>query len=131
MSLRFTLRNVSMRRVAFSIERHYLSTPLRTPQLQRRNVSQAVGTGRGNPEIAEVLPEVKETNVDQNKLADGTATVNVVSNPSGAFPQASYPGGNDWSRSYHGLSTQPFEKDVADVLQAPIDSLDIEVKPGA
>jgi len=36
----------------------------------------------------------------------------------------------DWSRSYHGLSTQAFSKDVADILLAPIDPLDIEVKPG-
>jgi len=35
----------------------------------------------------------------------------------------------DWSRSYHGLSTQPFPHEVADMLQAAIDPLDIEVKP--
>lgn len=36
----------------------------------------------------------------------------------------------DWSRSYHGLSTQPFSQEVADVLQASINPLDIEMKPG-
>ncbi|KAI0254803.1 mitochondrial genome maintenance MGM101 [Lactifluus subvellereus] len=35
----------------------------------------------------------------------------------------------DWSRSYHGLSTQPFPPEVAEILQAAIDPLDIEVKP--
>jgi Mitochondrial genome maintenance MGM101 len=36
----------------------------------------------------------------------------------------------DWSKSYHGLSTEPFGRDVADVLLAPIDPRDIEIKPG-
>ncbi|EIM85646.1 mitochondrial genome maintenance MGM101 [Stereum hirsutum FP-91666 SS1] len=35
----------------------------------------------------------------------------------------------DWSRSYHGLSVQPFEEKVADVLLAPVDPLDVEMKP--
>jgi hypothetical protein len=38
---------------------------------------------------------------------------------------------NDWSRSYHGLSSQPFPKEVADILLAPVDPLDVEMKPGA
>jgi hypothetical protein len=40
-------------------------------------------------------------------------------------------GQTDWSRSYHGLSTQPFPKEVADVLLEPIDTHDVEIKPGA
>ena len=36
----------------------------------------------------------------------------------------------DWSRSYHGLSTQPFPKEVTDILLAPIDMKDVEIKPG-
>jgi len=39
-------------------------------------------------------------------------------------------GTTDWSRSYAGLSTQPFPSEVAEILQAPIDPMDIEVKPG-
>ncbi|KAI0660704.1 mitochondrial genome maintenance MGM101, partial [Cubamyces menziesii] len=35
----------------------------------------------------------------------------------------------DWSRSYFGLSTQPFPKEVAEVLMTPIDPLDVEIKP--
>jgi Mitochondrial genome maintenance MGM101 len=37
---------------------------------------------------------------------------------------------NDWSKSYHGLALVAFPKDVAESLQAPIDPLDIEMKPG-
>lgn len=35
----------------------------------------------------------------------------------------------DWSRSFHGLSTQPFSKEAADILLQPIPADDIEVKP--
>lgn len=35
----------------------------------------------------------------------------------------------DWSSSYHGLGTSAFGPDVAAVLQAPISTDDIEVKP--
>ncbi|KAG8860525.1 hypothetical protein FRB96_003779 [Tulasnella sp. 330] len=36
---------------------------------------------------------------------------------------------NDWSKSYHGLSTQPFSSECAEILQAPVDPNDIEMKP--
>jgi len=35
----------------------------------------------------------------------------------------------DWTRSFHGLSSQPFGKEAADVLLAPIPFDDVEVKP--
>jgi Mitochondrial genome maintenance MGM101 len=35
----------------------------------------------------------------------------------------------DWTRSYHGISAEPFPKDAADVLLAPVDSNDVEIKP--
>lgn len=36
----------------------------------------------------------------------------------------------DWSKSFHGLSVEPFKKETADVLLAPLDPEDVEVKPG-
>jgi hypothetical protein len=39
-------------------------------------------------------------------------------------------GATDWSKSYFGLSSQPFAKDIADVLMSPLESQDVEVKPG-
>ena len=39
-------------------------------------------------------------------------------------------GTTDWSKSYSGLSTQPFSKEIATVLMAPLDPLDVEIKPG-
>lgn len=35
----------------------------------------------------------------------------------------------DWTRSFHGLSSQPFSKEAADVLLAPVPFDDVEVKP--
>ncbi|KAK2624721.1 hypothetical protein QTJ16_005914 [Diplocarpon rosae] len=35
----------------------------------------------------------------------------------------------DWTKSFHGLSSQPFSKEAADVLMAPIPADDVEVKP--
>jgi len=35
----------------------------------------------------------------------------------------------DWSKSYYGLSTEAFAKEVAEVLLAPIDPEDVEMKP--
>lgn len=47
-------------------------------------------------------------------------------------PQAiqSGSGAHDWSRSYHGLSSEPFKKEVADILLAPVEPGDVEIKPG-
>jgi hypothetical protein len=39
------------------------------------------------------------------------------------------PSGVDWSSSFKGLSIEPFSKEAADVLQAPLDKNDIEIKP--
>ncbi|KAG6861978.1 hypothetical protein C0995_009162 [Termitomyces sp. Mi166 len=38
-------------------------------------------------------------------------------------------GATDWSKSYLGLATQPFPKEVSDILMAPVDPMDIEMKP--
>lgn len=36
----------------------------------------------------------------------------------------------DWSRSFHGLSTQPFSEEAAKILTGPLDVNDVEIKPG-
>jgi len=36
----------------------------------------------------------------------------------------------DWSRSFHGLSTEPFSEEAAKILTAPLVLDDIEIKPG-
>jgi len=52
---------------------------------------------------------------------NGEAWVDLNGNGSNAHP--------DWSKSYSGLSTQAFSKDIADILLAPVDPMDIEMKP--
>lgn len=39
------------------------------------------------------------------------------------------PSGVDWSSSFSGLSVQPFSKEAADVLLAPLAKNDVEIKP--
>lgn len=36
----------------------------------------------------------------------------------------------NWSTSFHGLSTQPFSREISDILMQPVDMDDIEIKPG-
>lgn len=36
----------------------------------------------------------------------------------------------NWSESFQGLSTKPFPKEVADILQSPIDVGDVEIAYG-
>lgn len=35
----------------------------------------------------------------------------------------------DWTKSFHGLSAEPFSKAAADILLAPLDAEDVEIKP--
>jgi len=56
-----------------------------------------------------IAPSPLGSEPDTQPLSDGTPT--------------------DWSRSYFGLSTQAFSREVADVLLAPIEPLDVEIKP--
>ena len=39
-------------------------------------------------------------------------------------------GPTDWSKSYHGLSSQAFSKEIAEILLSPVNPMDIEIKPG-
>lgn len=36
----------------------------------------------------------------------------------------------DWSRSFHGLSSEPFPKEAKEVLESPVNPEDVEIKPG-
>lgn len=36
----------------------------------------------------------------------------------------------DWTKSFQGLSTEPFPKEVADILQSPVNPEDIEIEHG-
>jgi len=65
---------------------------------------------------------------------NGSIPLETVPSSSSPFPgdliTASDIGSTDWSTSYHGLSTKAFSKDIAEILLAPVDEMDIEMKPG-
>jgi Mitochondrial genome maintenance MGM101 len=78
--------------------------------------------------------EINSDIATQSEIINNTPAENIPS--SGAltlpptFDAPSTGNTTDWSRSYHGLSTQPFPPEVADILLASIEPLDIEMKPG-
>lgn len=96
-------------------------------------LASSVQPGAGNPKIIEDLPSTSDevkVSPELSKKANEKAP-----SPSSSLPEApqNYNGvgtRNDWSRSYFGLSTKPFSKEIADILQTPLDPLDIEMKPG-
>jgi len=92
---------------------------------------------KGIPEKVNNSPiTASETEADidaQSEIIDSTPAESIPSSGALAIPSLldAPPTGSatDWSRSYHGLSTQPFPQEAADILQAAIDPLDIEMKP--
>ncbi|KAF9476986.1 mitochondrial genome maintenance MGM101 [Pholiota conissans] len=71
------------------------------------------GNGNGTKETAVAAPSPSQVEAVESVLPD----------PKGSD------GATDWSRSYHGLSSMPFSSEVAEVLLAPIDPMDVEMKP--
>ena len=113
----------------------FLLKPDRIQHAQYRSATttlRAPQPGVGNPSsmqqfpstAGEVTPEV-EGSQSQNPAPS------IPTFPD-SLPQAldSNSSATDWSRSYHGLSVEPFPKEAAEILMAPIDELNIEIKPG-
>ncbi|KIJ37400.1 hypothetical protein M422DRAFT_33736 [Sphaerobolus stellatus SS14] len=71
------------------------------------------------------------TTTKPTKPTKPTTGKEVESSSVGALPLEVLGDGShtDWSKSYHGLSVQPFAKEVAEILMHPIDPADIEIKP--
>ena len=111
--------------------------------------------GRGNPKIVETLPttadevdippevysaqpeSVPSSSALQHSSSTSAVPVTPVSFVPVEFSESTSLGGTpadpstpDWSRSYFGLSMQPFPKEVADILLASVESKDVEIKPG-
>lgn len=62
-------------------------------------------------------------NILHSGLADRPQELEQTANGSGGGERV------DWTRSFHGISSEPFPKEVADVLLAPIDPDEVEIKP--
>ncbi|CAE6445730.1 unnamed protein product [Rhizoctonia solani] len=77
--------------------------------------------GQENSGAIEVYPTTANE-IDPEQMTEGAEASELPDVPPGEKP-------TDWYTSYHGLSTQPFSKETADILMAPLDPLDVEVKP--
>ncbi|VDB97163.1 unnamed protein product [Peniophora sp. CBMAI 1063] len=77
---------------------------------------------QGNPDIINTLPNTADE-VKVDVPSESVPSSSALDSPLSADS------GTDWSRSYHGLSSVPFPKEVADILLQPIDPLDVEIKP--
>jgi Mitochondrial genome maintenance MGM101 len=110
----------------------------KTPLAAQVSTTQPNST-KGNPEIVDSYPttarEIEADVATQSEIINNTPPESIPSSGALALDPLldTPPTGSttDWSRSYHGLSTQPFPQEVADMLQAAIDPLDIEMKPGS
>ena len=95
-------------------------------EVSRDDISEAIADAAG-------VREVLEGEVPPESVLSVGSTSSHISQI--AFPGDFVSGGdsaaNDWSKSYYGLSVEAFPREVADILLAPIDEMDIEMKPGA
>ena len=125
------------------------STPVKAPSSSK---PPSPPPGRGNPSIVESLPNTAdEIDIPPEVFSaqpESVPSSSVLRPQQGApspaavapaeFAESFNAGGSpadpstpDWSKSYFGLSTQPFPKEVSDILLAPVDPKDVEMKPGA
>ena len=112
----------------------------RPPLLQKTLLAARVSTTRtnstnGNAEpVDSSYPTVTREIEANSEIINNTPAESIPSSGALTIPPLfdAPPTGSttDWSRSYHGLSTHPFPPEVADILLASIDPLDIEMKPG-
>lgn len=82
------------------------------------NVSRANGPTTPNQTPSKLKPAASAENAPSASVSEAARDYNGDGSKS------------DWSRSYHGLSLEPFPKETAEILQAPLSPEDIEIKPG-
>jgi hypothetical protein len=128
-------RVVALRSRSYVLSRSTPSLIKNTLLAARVSTSQTNSTN-GNAQTVGTSYTVTEADIanTQNEIISNTPVESIPSSGALTLPPTfdAPPTGNstDWSRSYHGLSTQPFPPEVADILLASIDPLDIEMKPG-
>jgi hypothetical protein len=119
--------------------RTYVAVRSRSYVLPRPSLAARVTTqtnsANGKPETVDSYPTAAKADIaSQSEIINNTPAESIPSSGALTLPPLfdAPPTGSptDWSRSYHGLSTQPFSVEVAEILQAPINPLDIEMKPG-
>ncbi|KAG7092781.1 hypothetical protein E1B28_009104 [Marasmius oreades] len=115
MTLTFTPRILSLTRGVLSSSRANLlrnnlpSTATAILQVRRAGYATTTTEGKTEPSIS-----------SQSSAGTAPAATDPLPTPNDLA--------TDWSRSYSGLSERPFSKEAADVLLAPIDAKDVEMK---
>lgn len=97
-----------------------------TNQVTQDDISEAMADATG-------VHKALENEVPPESVLVAESTSSRISQTAfpGDFVPGTDSGANDWSKSYYGLSVEAFPKDIAEILLAPIDEMDIEMKPGA
>ena len=101
------------------------STTTTTNEISRDDITEAIADASG---VREALEEVPPESVLSAESV--SSRISQIAFP-GDFVSGGDSAANDWSKSYYGLSVEAFQREVADILLAPIDEMDIEIKPGA
>lgn len=124
---------------AASRPRHITSSQYRAFTSKLRARAAAAANDEGTHAASEVPSSVDDVPVEEYATRPSSSTAPsssssplpspppFVENLVGSTSDAS---GTDWSKSYHGLSSQPFSAEIAEMLQAPLDPDDVEMKPG-
>jgi Mitochondrial genome maintenance MGM101 len=119
---RLTRPQIHINRYFSSVQRPQALAGLRPP---------ASSPVRLQQRTASTIPEDFDVDLE---LPESSGSAKIEDVPASPFPESATLGvddsGTDWSRSYHGLSETPFEKEISDILLAPIDPADVEMKPG-
>ncbi|KKA27265.1 hypothetical protein TD95_004098 [Thielaviopsis punctulata] len=72
----------------------------------------------------------KPSSADAIDATPSSIETMTVTTPSGSAVSYRTPENIDWSTSYFGLSTEPFSKEITDILTRTVDpKLDVEMKP--
>lgn len=91
-------------------------------------------SGNGKAGASEIPSTVEESSVEEYATPNNTAGPVPAPSPSSFLENLSNDtvdaSGTNWAKSYHGLSSEPFSQNIADILQAPLDPEDVEMKPG-
>ncbi|KAL5487979.1 hypothetical protein ACEPAI_6087 [Sanghuangporus weigelae] len=82
--------------------------------------------GQGNPSIIDSLTDTTNGVEVSEELTTAGVPSELVN---GAENNYETEATRDWSTSYYGLSAQPFSKEAAEILQSPLQPMDIEIKP--
>ena len=96
--------------------------------LSRTSPRQVIANPAANP----IQPPPQSTTLSQaTELSDSSTGSQSLTEGFNDYPVTLDESGRqvDWARSFHGLSTEPFSKEAADILLSPISPMDVEVKP--